>query len=88
VPPDAVLVQLFAEPLDGALPERHTLITDVGAMKKGRAGSPKEAPQTGEYAFKVVFPAERPPGDYTPRVVPSHRFASVPLEASHILWYR
>jgi glycogen phosphorylase len=88
IPPDAVLVQLFAEPLDGGPPERHTLITDLAAMKKGRGADAKQLPHKGEYAFKVVFASERPPGDYTPRVVPVHRFAQVPLEAGHILWYR
>jgi glycogen phosphorylase len=88
IPPDAVLVQLFAEPLDGGAPERHTLITDLAAMKKRRGAGTQQPPQPGEYAFKVVFASERPAGDYTPRVVPGHRFAQVPLEAGHILWYR
>ncbi len=86
VPPDAVLVQLFADPLNGGPPERLVLMTDVGAMKPRSPG--EMATQPGEYAFKLVFPAERPASDYTPRVVPSHRFGRAPLEAAHILWYR
>jgi len=30
----------------------------------------------------------RAPGDYTPRLVPSHPAAVVPLEAHEILWQR
>jgi starch phosphorylase len=31
---------------------------------------------------------ERPVGDFTPRIVPYHPLASVPLECGRILWYR
>jgi len=33
-------------------------------------------------------PASRSAGDYTPRLVPDHREAKVPLEAGQILWQR
>jgi starch phosphorylase len=81
VPPGAILVELYAEPQEGDIPERHVLITDVGSLKKG-ARSP------GSYTFRAALPALRPVGDYTPRVVPWHRSARVPLESGHILWYR
>jgi glycogen phosphorylase len=81
VPPRAVLVELYAESLEGGVPERHVLTTDTGSFNK-RARSP------GSYGYRTVLPATRPAGDYTPRVVPWHRSARVPLEANHILWHR
>jgi starch phosphorylase len=86
VPPSAVLVELYAEPVDGGQPERHILVTDVGSLKRSRkTGS--AAPNTS-YGFRLVLPVTRPAGDYTPRVIPWHRAAQVPLESNHILWYR
>jgi starch phosphorylase len=87
VPPAAILVQLYAESPDGGPPERHILMTDLGAMRKGHNETSGDDGGT-PYTFRVVFPARRPPNDYTPRVIPSHRFARVPLESGHILWYR
>ena len=43
---------------------------------------------SGTYRFRLVLPATRPAAEYTPRVVPWHASARVPLEANHILWYR
>ena len=79
IPPRAVLVELYADPVGGETPERHVLITDVSVFAK-RADSP------GVYRFRTVVPATRPAGDYTPRVVPWHEAARVPLESNHILW--
>jgi glycogen phosphorylase len=81
IPPGAVLVELYAEPLEGGVPELHVLMTDPASLKEG-------AHPPGSYGFRAVFPATRPAGDYTLRVVPWHRSARVPLEASHILWHR
>ena len=79
IPPDAILVELYAEPRDGTPPERRILVTELSSLKKQGAGS---------YSFRAVFPVTRPVDDYTPRVIPCHRYASVPLEAGRILWYR
>jgi len=38
------------------------------------------------YLFTGRVPANRPASHYTPRVVPYHPQAMVPLEAAHILW--
>jgi starch phosphorylase len=81
VPPQAVLVEVYADPLPGEAPERHVLMTDLGALKKKRGSA-------ASYPFRAVIPAGRPLGDYTPRVVPWHPSAHVPLECGHILWYR
>lgn len=96
VPPDAVLVEVYAEPLAGGAPERHILMTDL-AVFAGETGGPlpkrphssEEGPHLpGGHRFRVTIPAFRPARDYTPRVVPWHAAAHVPLEADHILWYR
>jgi starch phosphorylase len=38
--------------------------------------------------YCVSIPAARALGDYTPRLLPHHPVASVPLEAHEILWQR
>jgi len=83
MPPDAVLVEVYAEPLAGGSPERHILMTDLG-MFAGGTGDPHPP---GTHCFRVTIPAVRPARDYTPRVVPWHPAARAPLEADHILWY-
>lgn len=40
------------------------------------------------YQYSVSLPATRALGDYTPRLLPRHPIASVPLEAQEILWQR
>jgi len=75
--PDAVRVELYAEPTDSGEPERHV-------MARGRE---LDGPGHG-YEYGVSVPAVRPTGDYTPRLVPSHPAAVVPLEAHEILWQR
>jgi starch phosphorylase len=38
--------------------------------------------------YRATVPASRPPAHFTPRVIPAHPAAAVPLEEHHILWYR
>jgi starch phosphorylase len=40
------------------------------------------------YEYSVTISSARPLGDYTPRLIPHHPMASVPLEAPEILWQR
>ena len=40
------------------------------------------------FTYTVSVPATREAGDYTPRLIPDHPDALVPLEASEILWQR
>jgi starch phosphorylase len=77
VDPEAVRVELYADPLNGGEPERHV-------MARAR---PLEGPDNG-YEYHVSVPASRAPADYTPRLVPFHPAATVPLEAHEILWQR
>ena len=41
----------------------------------------------GVFRYTGSVPARRPAVDYTPRIVPWHPGARVPLECDHILWY-
>jgi starch phosphorylase len=81
MPPDSVRVELYAEPLADSRPERHVLApvarTPGGRHKHGVM-----------QAYRAVLPAHRPATDYTPRIVPWHEGALVPLETKQILWYR
>lgn len=75
--PEAVRVELYADPVNDGEPERH-------AMER----APKlDEPRHG-YEYCVSIPAARAPGDYTPRLLPRHPIASIPLEAPEILWQR
>ena len=76
VRPESVTVELYAEPLPGRPAERRPLRPDH--TLSGAAGG---------YLYVGDVPAGRPPGDYTPRVVPAHPEAVVPLEARFIRWY-
>jgi starch phosphorylase len=75
--PESVRVELYADPrLDGQ-PERHVM---VHGRKLDDAGAGHE--------YSVTIPAVRALGDYTPRLLPSHPDAAIPLEAPEILWQR
>jgi starch phosphorylase len=43
---------------------------------------------TNGYTFSAHVPASRPATAYTPRLIPHHPAAAVPLEAAQILWQR
>jgi len=70
-------VELYAEALDGGAPLRQTM------AREGEV----EPPGSG-FVYGGQVPASRPALDYTPRLVPRHALAQVPLEASWILWQR
>ncbi len=74
---ETIEVQLYADPQDGIVP-------DVCAMKRAEAlpGA------IGGFLYTAVIQADRPAGDYTPRIVPSAPGVRVPLEDPHILWYK
>jgi len=76
--PEAVRVELFANPIDGTEPCRWGMFRSGDQMP----GSVKGYTYNGEVA------ALRPSSDYTPRVIPSHPAAHIPLEDAHILWFR
>jgi glycogen phosphorylase len=74
--PDAVRVELYAD--TGKSPAVRQ------AMERGEelVGS------TRGYLYSARVPATRPASDFTPRLIPYHPEALVPLEARYILWQR
>ena len=74
--PDAVRVELFANPVEGE-PLRHTMVRVRSLDGVG-----------GGYEYTASVSASRPAGDYTPRLVPFHPEAATPLESPHVLWQR
>jgi starch phosphorylase len=76
IPPQAVAVELYAEPRAGGMPERHAMHADHPLS--GAAGG---------FQYVATVPSGRPATDYSPRVVPRHPEAQVPGEARHILWH-
>ncbi len=74
--PDAVRVELYAEPGDSQEPEIHPF-----ERREVLAGD------LAGYLYSIRLPARRSVVDYTPRVVPHLYGALVPLEARQILWY-
>jgi len=75
--PDAVRVELYAEPAGNGEP----FSADMSR------GSELPGPAKG-YLYSASAPAARPPGDYTPRLIPHMPGVAVPLEAAEILWQR
>ena len=75
--PDAVRVELYADGVLGAPAVRQE-------MKRIR----QLDSASGGYVYRAAVSAARPPGDYTPRVIPHYPGAAVPLEVGRILWQR
>jgi starch phosphorylase len=75
--PEAVQVQLYAEPQNGREPEIHPMIQEEEVSNPTRG-----------HAFRVRIPADRPASEYTPRIIPAFDGALVPIEANRIFWYR
>jgi starch phosphorylase len=75
--PEAVRVELFANPVAMEEPTRLTMTLGEKLEARGNA-----------YFYNASVPASRSAGDYTPRLVPRHPEAKVPLEAGEILWQR
>jgi len=75
--PEAVRVELFADTTNGAAPERHVMAREPTVARSGT-----------RYEYAVSVPAARATSDYTPRLLPCHPSAAIPLEAHEILWQR
>jgi starch phosphorylase len=76
--PSAVSVEVWADPAEEGRPGVRVPLDRVRSL----AGT------TGGFVFAGSVPAERPAEHYTPRIVPRHPGASLPLEEAHILWQR
>jgi starch phosphorylase len=74
--PCAVSVELYAEGQNGSA-------SSLNTMNRGQllVGS------TNAFMYTARIPAVRSAADYTPRLVPHHDGASIPLEAPFILWH-
>ena len=75
--PQAVRVELYANGVDGADPERVNMERVwqlVGAING--------------YAYRAAVSAARPAADYTARLIPYRDGVAVPLENARILWQR
>jgi starch phosphorylase len=74
--PAAVKVELFAAK-EKSLPE----------IRQTMQGQPL-AGAVNAFSFSATVAADRPADRFTPRIVPEHPGARVPLECPQILWYR
>ena len=77
LPPVAVRVELYADPEKGQDRLCRPLVREETALT-----SP------GWHLYQGSVQSERPADHFTPRVVPAHQEAAVPLEAPHIAWAR
>jgi glycogen phosphorylase len=75
--PACVRVELYAEAWEGQLPVCEPMI----------CGEPLTG-QVNGYLYHGRVSATRSADHFTPRIVPLHPSAQVPLEASYILWQR
>ncbi len=76
IDPDAVRVELYAEVTEAEQAITHTM--NRGELLAGA---------TSAFTYTASVPTNRPIADYTPRLVPQHVEASVPLEAPFIMWH-
>ncbi len=75
--PEHVRMELYADGVDGAAPERVTMERErqlVGAVNG--------------YVYRATVPAGRPAANFTARLIPHRDGVAVPLEDAHILWQR
>ncbi len=70
-----VLVELYADGVNGGPPERHQM--KVLSQITGSDGG---------LVYRAVVPATRPAMEYTARIMPLRAGVAVPLEAAQILW--
>jgi starch phosphorylase len=71
--PDSVRVELYADASDAADPVRQPMSREPMGLG-------------GVCVYACAVPDSRPASHYTPRLVPYHALARVPLEAPWILW--
>ena len=73
--PESVSMELYSESRNGNPQVRQP-------MSRGE----RLVGSVNAFVYTVSVPADRPAADYTPRLVPYHDGAIVPLEAPYILW--
>jgi glycogen phosphorylase len=77
VAPPCVRVELYADAMDEGEPLRQEM--QQGDQITGAVNG---------YVYHTAVSASRPAGDFTPRIIPYHPAACVPMEATLILWQR
>jgi starch phosphorylase len=77
VAPPWVRVELYADAMDGEEPLRQEM--QQGDQIPGAVNG---------YVYHATVPTSRPAWHFTPRVIPHHPEAHVPMEAALILWQR
>jgi glycogen phosphorylase len=75
--PEAILVELIANPID-----------DTGRYRWAMSRGNQIPGSVNSYVYKGETDLSRPSSDYTPRVIPWHPAARIPLENQRILWFR
>ncbi len=75
--PDAVRVELYADGVNRGEPVRQEMMS----LRRIDGAS-------GGHVYGAAVSAERPPADYTARIIPRHDGVAVPLEDARILWQR
>ena len=73
--PDQVRVEVYASPVADGKPFLWPMTCGGDVSDSWRT-------------YVADVPASRPASDYTPRIVPLHSSARIPLENAHILWFR
>jgi starch phosphorylase len=76
IDPDAVMVELYAEAQKDGEPITQAMIRGERLVEA-----------TGVFTYNASVGKSRPVADFTPRLVPNHVGALVPLEAPFILWH-
>jgi hypothetical protein len=83
-----------SEPSDRIRLQRARRLCSCPGSIARHAGSPQRhnpphhmAGETSAFIYRASILANRPAADYTPRLVPQHPGAFVPLEAPFILWH-
>jgi starch phosphorylase len=80
IAPEGVRVELYAEPFGDDEPVR--IVMDHAEVTTGtHAGAPVSL-------YRGRVPASRPASDYTPRILPHHADARIPMEAAYVRWPR
>lgn len=77
IPAEAVCIELYAEAFNGVEAVRQALTRTTPLLGENNG-----------YLYTGTVRDDRPAAAYTPRIVPAHAAATVPLEASMISWYR
>jgi starch phosphorylase len=70
--PEDVTAQLYADPRDGGAPE----VVPLELQSDGG----------DSYSYEGSLPQDRPPGDFTLRLLPRHPDAHLPLDAPLVVW--